>query len=58
MVTKKLYFMDRMIDFGMTKFFQLAEYVCSKCSLDKSEPVAPQSQAHRSPCVGEKREKD
>ena len=28
----------------MTKLFQLAEYVCSKCSLDKSEPAASQSQ--------------
>ena len=36
--------MDKLIDFGMTKLFQLAEYVCNKCSLDKSEPAAPQSQ--------------
>lgn len=44
MVAKKMYFMDRMIDLGMTKLFQLAEYVCSRCSLDKGEPAATQSQ--------------
>mgnify|MGYP006916085999 CR=1 FL=1 len=36
--------MERLIDLGMTKLFQLAEYVCNRCSLDKSEPAAPQSQ--------------
>ena len=36
--------MDKLIDLGMTKLFQLAEYVCSKCSLEKGEPAAPQSQ--------------
>ena len=36
--------MDRLIDLGMTKLFQLAEYVCSRCSLDKSEPAAAQPQ--------------
>ena len=36
--------MERLIDLGMNKLFQLAEYVCSKCSLDKGEPAAPQSQ--------------
>ena len=36
--------MDKLIDLGMTKLFQLAEYVCSRCSLDKSEPAAPPSQ--------------
>lgn len=36
--------MDKLIDFGMTKLLQLAEYVCSRCSLDKGEPAAPQSQ--------------
>ena len=68
MVAKKMN-MDKLIDRGMTKLFQLAEYVCSKaaikqvqsqtclsyaereqarlkikCSLDKGEPAAPQSQ--------------
>jgi len=43
MVTKKMN-MDKLIDLGMNKLFQLAEYVCSRCSLDKSEPAAPQSQ--------------
>ena len=36
--------MDRLIDLGMTKLFQLAEYVCSRCSLDKGEPAAAQPQ--------------
>ena len=44
MVAKKLYFMDRLIDLGMTKLFQLAEYVCCWCSLDKCEPTATQPQ--------------
>lgn len=36
--------MDKLIDLGMTKLFQLAEYVCSRCSLEKSKSVEPQSQ--------------
>lgn len=36
--------MDKLIDFGMTKLFQLAEYICSKYSLDKCEPAVTQSQ--------------
>ena len=43
MVAKKMN-IDKLIDLGMTKLFQLAEYVCSRCSLDKGEPAAPQSQ--------------
>lgn len=34
--------MERLIDLGMTKLFQLAEYVCSKCSLEKEEHAVPQ----------------
>ena len=34
----------KLVDFLMTRLFLLAEYVCSRCSLDKSEPAAPQSQ--------------
>ena len=34
----------KLVDFLMTRLFQLAEYVCCKCSFDKSEPAAPQSQ--------------
>lgn len=36
--------MERLIDLGMNKLFQLAEYVCSRCSPDKGEPAAPPSQ--------------
>jgi len=36
--------MERIVDLTMTRLFQLAEYVCCKCSFDKSEPAAPQSQ--------------
>ena len=36
--------MDRLIDLGMTKLFQLAEYVCRRCSLEKGEPAEPQPQ--------------
>jgi len=34
--------MDRIIDLAMTKLFQLAEYVCSKCSSVVDEPAATQ----------------
>ena len=43
MVAKKMN-MDKLIDLGMTKLVQLAEYVCSRCLLDKGEPAAPPSQ--------------
>ena len=36
--------MEKLIDWGMTKLFLIAEYLCSKCSLDKSEPAVTQSQ--------------
>ena len=36
--------MDKWIDFGMTKLFQLAEYICSRYSLTSSEPVVPQGE--------------
>ena len=42
MVAKKMN-MDKLIDLGMTKLFQLAEFVCSRCSLYKCEPATPQS---------------
>ena len=35
----------KLVDFLMTRLFQLADYVCSKCLLAKSEPVATQSQS-------------
>jgi len=36
--------MDKITDLMMTKLFQLAEYVCNRCSSPTSEPAAPQSQ--------------
>ena len=36
---------DKVIDFAMSKLFQLAEYVCSKYSLDRDEPAASQEVA-------------
>lgn len=36
--------MDKWIDLGMTKLFQLAEYVCRRCSLTSSEPAVPQEE--------------
>ena len=36
--------MDKWIDLGMTKLFQLAEYVCSRYSLTSSEPAASQNE--------------
>ena len=32
--------MDRVVDLAMTKLFQLAEYVCSRCSSEADEPAA------------------
>ena len=34
--------MDALIDLAMTKSFQLAEYVCSKCSSVVDEPAVRQ----------------
>ena len=36
--------MDKWIDLGMTKLFQLAEYVCCRCSLTSSEPAVSQDE--------------
>ena len=36
--------MDKWIDLGMTKLFQFAEYVYSRCSLSSSEPTASQNE--------------
>lgn len=32
--------MDKVISFSMSKLFQLAEYVCNKCSSEADEPAA------------------
>ena len=32
--------MDKVIDLAMTKLFQLAKYICSKCSSVADEPAA------------------
>lgn len=37
--------MDKVIDLAMTKLFQLAEYVCSKCSFVADKPAATQEVA-------------
>jgi DNA-directed RNA polymerase subunit RPC12/RpoP len=37
--------MDKVVDLAMTKLFQLAEYVCSKCSSVVDEPAASQEVA-------------
>lgn len=42
--------MDKITDLMMTKLFQLAEYVCNRCSSSTSEPVASQSQ-HVTPTI-------
>jgi len=34
--------MEKVIDLAMTKLFQLAEYVCGKCSSVRDEPAAKQ----------------
>ena len=40
--TKEGLNMDKVIDLAMTKLFQLAEYVCSRCSSVMDEPAAKQ----------------
>ena len=37
--------MDMVIDIVMTKLFQLAEYICSKCSSVVDEPAVSQEVA-------------
>lgn len=44
MVAKKMYSMDNLIDFGMTRLFQLAEYVCSRCGFEEAKPVEPKAE--------------
>lgn len=53
MVAKKMYFMDKLIDLGMTKLFQLAEYVCNKTAIKqaKSEPASQQPQQDVAPTI-------
>lgn len=34
--------MEKVIDLAMTKLFQLAEFVCGKCSPVRDEPAATQ----------------
>ena len=36
--------MNRVIDFVMTKLFQLAEYVCSRCGFEESESIEPKTE--------------
>jgi hypothetical protein len=40
--TKEGLNMDKVIDLAMTKLFQLAEYVCNRCSFLVGEPAATQ----------------
>ena len=37
--------MEKIVDLIMTNLFLMAESVCNKCSLDKSEPVSSQKQS-------------
>jgi len=45
--------MERLIDLGMNKLFQLAEYVCGKTGIAqvKAEPAAPQTQQDVTPTI-------
>lgn len=53
MVAKKMYSVDRMIDLGMTKLFQLAEYICGKTGVAqvKAEPAAQQHMQDVAPTI-------
>ena len=44
MIANKYFSMDALIDIAMTHLFQLAEFVCNRCSLDKGMPAVTQSQ--------------
>ena len=37
--------MERIVDLIMTRLFQLAEYVCGRCSFLMDEPATPQKVA-------------
>ena len=41
--------MDKVVDYVMTQLFQMAEYVCSKCSLVQDEPVVQQDVVTKTP---------
>ena len=45
--------MDKLIDLGMTKLFQLAEYVCSKTGIAQVEakPASQQTQQEVTPTI-------
>lgn len=43
MIARKNYSIDVLTDVAMTRLFQLAEYVCNRCSLDKGKPATIQS---------------
>ena len=45
MIANKYFSMDALIDIAMTHLFQLAEFVCNRCSLDKGKPAATESQS-------------
>ena len=40
METKKMFFMEKLVELVMTNLFQLAENVCNRFSLLEGEPVA------------------
>ena len=37
--------MEKIVEIIMKNLFLMAQYVCNKCSLEKSEPVTPQRQS-------------
>lgn len=41
----------KLVDFLMTRLFQLAEYVCSKCLLAKNEPADQQPRQSIKPII-------
>ena len=41
----------KLVDFLMTRLFQLAEYVCSKCLLAKNEPPDQQPRQAIKPII-------
>jgi len=41
--------MDKVVNYVMTQLFEMAEYVCSKCSLVQDEPVVQQDVTTKAP---------
>lgn len=51
MIARKNFSIDVLTDVAMTRLFQLAEYVCNRCSLDKGKPATPTTSQPIAPTI-------